>query len=43
LGLKRWHGAVPLTWVLRDFVPHLILLAFGIFWVIHFTFGRNPQ
>lgn len=42
LGLKRWHGAVPLTWVIRDMVPHLALLAFGVFWIIHFVFGNNP-
>ncbi|HEV7522990.1 MAG TPA: hypothetical protein VGP89_17950 [Candidatus Angelobacter sp.] len=42
LGMKRWHGAVPLTWVIRDVVPHLVLLAFGVFWVVHFVIQHNP-
>jgi hypothetical protein len=42
LGMKRWHGAVPLTWVIRDMVPHLILLLFGVWWVIHFVIQHNP-
>lgn len=42
LGLKRWQGAVPLTWVIRSMVPHLTLLVFGIWWVLHFVFQQNP-
>lgn len=42
IGMKRWHGAVPLTWVIRDMVPHLTLFAFGVWWVIHFVFQHNP-
>jgi hypothetical protein len=41
LGLLRWHGAIPLTWVVRDSVPRWLLWSLLGWAAYHFGVVTN--
>lgn len=43
LGLKRWHGAIPLTWLIRDSVPRWALWMILGWLLYHFGVETNTN
>ena len=43
LGLRRWHGAIPLTWVVRDSLPRIALWLLCSWLLFHFGIETNTN
>ena len=42
-GLRRWHGAIPLTWVVRDSLPRFALWLLCSWLLFHFGVETNTN
>ena len=43
IGLLRWHGAIPLTWVIRGSIPTWLRFALAGWAIYHFGILTNPK